>query len=520
MPDTKDAGRDVVVSEACSLHTTGGRWVLAAAVLASSAAFMWSAVGVALPSIQSYFNTQVAGLQWIFNANLLALSSLILLGGSLGDRFGRKRVFIAGIIIFTLGAVLSGLAGTVGLLITFQAMQGAGAALMVPQPLAIINACFPENERGQAIGLWAGLSGGIAALGPSLGGWLIDTISWRAAFFMPVPVLLVAIVVTARRVPEARKAVTGGLDWGGTVFMLAGLAGLTYGFIGAPVYGWSAAPVLLGLIGGAVALAIFVLVESKAAAPLVPFRIFKEPLVGGANIFTLLLYFALNGLFFFSILNLQQVQGYSATIAGLAILPPTVIITFLAGPAGALADRIGPRRQMIFGPLVVAAGMIILALGGPDAGYFTVFFPGLVLFGLGMAAVIAPLTKSALAVGPDLSGTASGVNNAVARVAAVMAVAVLGAVILATFSDRLNETIGATDLSGAEKIEITGQANRLGGIVLPVSLDATGRQAARQAIDASFVHGYRWVMGVCAGLAAASSLVAFFTIRRRPGAKE
>jgi EmrB/QacA subfamily drug resistance transporter len=490
--------------------------VLAAAVLASSAAFMWGAVAVALPAIQSHFNIRVAGLQWVVNANLLALSSLILLGGSLGDQFGRKKVFILGMALFALGAVTSGLAGTVGLLIAFQAVQGAGAALMVPQPLAIINACFPENERGQAIGLWAGFSGGIAALGPSLGGWLIDTISWRAAFFLPVPVLLVAIAVTARHVPEARKVVTGGLDWGGTFFILAGLAGITYGFISAPVYGWGAAIVLAGLAGGAVALGLFVLVESRVARPLVPFSIFKTPLVSGANIFTFLLYFALNGLFFFTILNLQQVQGYSATLAGLSILPPTVIITFLAGPAGALADRIGPRRQMMFGPLAVAAGMIVLALGGPDAGYFRTFFPGLVLFGLGMAAVIAPLTKSALAVTPALSGTASGINNAVARVAAVIAVAVLGAVILAAFSARLDETIAASGLSAPQQAGITGQADKLGGITLPDTLDGAARQAARQVIDESFVHGYRWVMGVCAGLAVASSAVAFFTIHRTP----
>jgi EmrB/QacA subfamily drug resistance transporter len=515
VPDTNDAGQEVIVATECSLHTAGGRWVLAAAVLAISAAFMWSAVGVALPAIQSYFNTRVAGLQWVFNANLLALSSLILLGGSLGDHYGRRRVFILGMGLFAVGAVLSGLAPTLGLLITCQALQGIGAALMVPQPLAIINACFPENERGQAIGLWAGLAGGIAALGPSLGGWLIDTISWRAAFFMPVPVLVIAIAVTARHVPEARQHFSGGLDWGGTVLMLAGLAGVTYAFIGAPVYGWGSGVILAALAGGAVALGLFVLVESRAARPLVPFSIFRQPLVSGANIFTLLLYFALNGLIFFTILNLQQVQGYSATVAGLAILPPTVIITFLAGPAGALADRIGPRRQMVFGPLVVAAGMTILALGGPDAGYWRTFFPGLVLFGLGMAAVIAPLTKSALAVGPALSGTASGVNNAVARVAAVMAVAVLGAVILSTFSARLDEEIAGAGLSDAQQAAITGQADRLGGITLPDDLDGAGRQSARRAIDVSFVHGYRWVMGTCAGLAAASALVAFLTIHGR-----
>ena len=227
-------------------------------------------------------------------------------------------------------------------------------------------------------------------------------------------------------------------------------------------------------------MAIFILVETRIARPLVSFEIFKAPLVSGANIFTLLLYFALNGLFYFTILNLEQAQGYSATRAGLSILPPTVIITFLAGPAGALADRIGPRRQMVFGPLVVAAGMIVLALGGTGGHYFRTFFPGLVLFGLGMAAVIAPLTKSALAVVPGLSGTASGVNNAVARVAAVMAVAILGTVILAAFSGRLSETIGASGLTAPQKVEIIDQSSKLGGITLPAtSTRRSGRPPRR-----------------------------------------
>jgi EmrB/QacA subfamily drug resistance transporter len=499
----------------CSLRSAGGRWVLAATVLASSAVFMWSAVGVALPSIQAYFNTDVAGIQWVINANLLALSSLLLLGGSLGDHFGRKRIFILGLIIIAVGAVLSGLAGTSGLLIAFQALQGAGGALMVPQPLAIINACFPEKERGQAIGLWAGIAGGIAAVGPSLGGWLIDTISWRAAFFLPVPIILAAIAVTALKVPETRRAAAAGLDWRGPIFILLGLAGLSYGFIEAPVNGWAAPNVLAGLAGGAVSLAVFVLVETRVDRPLVPFGMFKTPLVGGANAFTLLLYFALNGLFYFTILNLQQAQGYSATLAGLGILPPTVIITFLAGPAGALADRVGPRRQMVFGPLVVAAGMVVLALGGTGGHYFRTFFPGLVLFGLGMAAVIAPLTKSALAVTPGLSGTASGVNNAVARVAAVMAVATLGTVILAAFPVRLSQTIADSGLTAPQQAAILDQSDKLGGIVLPEGLDVPERQAAAQAIDAAFVYGYRWVMGVCAGLALASAAVAYFTIRPR-----
>jgi EmrB/QacA subfamily drug resistance transporter len=509
-------GTGIAAAQVCSLKEAGGRWTLAATVLASSAAFLWNGVGVALPTIQSYFNTGVAGLQWVVNANLLALASLLMLGGSLGDYLGRKRVFILGIAIYTLGTVLSGLAGTVGLLIGFQAVQGIGAGLMIPQALAIINACFPEKERGQVIGLWAGLAGGIAALGPSLGGWLIDNISWRAVFFLPVPFTISAIVLTALHIPETPRASFRGLDWRGAILMLASLGGITYGFIGAPVYGWSGTFVLAGLAAGAVALGLFILVESRSPRPLVPFRIFRQPLVTGANICTFMVYFGLNGLFYFTILNLQQVQGLSATAAGLAILPPTVIITFLAGPAGALGDRIGPRWQLIFGPVLVAAGMVVLTLAGPDADYFRVFFPGLVLFGLGMASFIAPVTKSALAVTPELSGTASGVNNAVARVAAVMAVAVLGAVILSTFSTRLNATIEASGLTAPQKAAVIDQSSKLGGITLPDTLDEAGRREVRQAVGVSFIYGYRWVMGICAGLALAAALAAFFAIRGMP----
>jgi EmrB/QacA subfamily drug resistance transporter len=497
----------------CSLHEAGGRRVLAATVTASAGAFLLNGVGVALPTIQSRFNTQVAGLQWVVNANLLALASLIMLGGILGDRFGRKRVFILGMGIFCLGALLSGLAATLPLLIAFQAVQGVGAGLTIPQSLAIISACFPENERGQAIGLWAGLAGAIAALGPSLGGWLVDTLSWRAVFFLPVPFVAASILITAAYIPETRRSILGKLDWRGAVLLLAGLGGLSYGFIDVPQSGWDAVPVLAGLGAGVLALALFVLVESRAAAPLMPFGIFRVPLVSGANVITFLVYFGLNGLFYFTILNLQQVQGYSATVAGLAILPPTVIITFLAGPAGALADRIGLRMQMIMGPLLVAAGAALLASGSLDAGYFRGFFPGLVLFGLGMAILIAPVTKSALAVATHLSGTASGVNNAVGRVAGVMAIAVLGVVILSTFSTHLGSSLDGSGLDGATKTTITSQANKLGGITLPDGLDEAERLAARRAIDGSFIYGYRWVMGVCAGLALAGATVAFFTIR-------
>jgi EmrB/QacA subfamily drug resistance transporter len=501
----------------CSLRSITGRWILAATLVASGAAFlMGTAVAVALPSIQQFFDSYITGIQWVVNAQLLTLAALLLVGGSLGDRFGRKKIFILGMTIFVSGAILSGLAGSIVLLITFQAIQGIGAALMIPQSLAIINAGFAENERGKVIGLWAGLSGGIAALGPWVGGWLVESFSWRAVFFMVVPFIALALVITVMAVPESRNQAARKLDWRGTVLIFLGLLGIAYGLISGPVAGWDNLIVLIGLIGGPIAFATFMITELRQKEPLVPLHIFKNPLVAGANTVTLFLYFALNGVIFFLVLNLQQVQKYSPTAAGLALLPPIVIITIFAGPAGALADKIGPRRQMILGPVVVAVGISLLIIGGTEVNYFLQFLPGLILFGAGMALTIAPLTKSALMVAPQFSGSASGANNAISRIAALMAVAVLGVVIVSTFTVRLNDTLAASTLTVEEQQYIISQSDKLGGIVIPESFDKDSRIQARDAINRSFVSGFRWAIGLSAALALVGAAISFFTIRRPP----
>ena len=301
----------VSVETGCSLRSATGRRILAATLVASGAAFLiGTAVAVAVPSIQTFFDSSIAGIQWVINAQLLTLAALLLVGGSLGDRFGRKKIFILGMTIFGGGAILSGLAGSIGLLITFQAVQGIGAALMIPQSLAIINACFAEKERGKVIGLWAGLSGGIAALGPWVGGWLVESFSWRAVFFMVVPFIALALFITAMAVPENRNQAARKLDWQGTMLIFIGLLGIAYGLITGPVAGWDNLFVLIGLIGGPIVFALFIITELRQKEPLVPLHIFKNPLVAGANTVTLFLYFALNGVIFFLVLNLQQVQGF------------------------------------------------------------------------------------------------------------------------------------------------------------------------------------------------------------------
>jgi EmrB/QacA subfamily drug resistance transporter len=477
---------------------------------------MGTAVIVALPTIQIHFSTTITGIQWVVNAHLLSLAALLLIGGSLGDHFGRKRIFISGIAIFATGAILSGLSRTIGQLIAFQALQGMGSALMIPQSLAIINACFAENQRGRAIGLWAGLSGGIAALGPLLGGWLVETFSWQAVFFMAVPLSILVVTAAAIFIPESRDPGARKLDWWGTLFIFLGLLGIAYGLISGPVAGWHRIFILTSLFGGVVATILFVLIELRRPEPLVPLHIFRNPLVAGANAVTFFLYFALNGVFFFLILNLQQIQGYSPVRAGMGLLPPIVLITFLAGPAGALADRIGPRLQMVLGPLIVASGIALLTISGTEASYFVHFLPGLILFGLGMALVIAPLTKSALFVEPQFSGSASGVNNSVSRMAALMAVAVLGAITISTFAIQLKDAISASSLTQEEQRQILSQSDKLGGIVIPDTFDETARMLARKAIRESFVYGFRWAMTINAALALIGAAVSLVTIHGPP----
>ncbi len=496
-----------------SLGSARGRGILAATILASGAAFLLgSAVNVALPTIQSSFHSELSVLQWVVNAQLLTLAALLPIGGSLGDRFGRKRVFLIGMAVFAFAGILSGLQRAPIGLIVCQAVLGVGAALMVPQSLAIINVSFAEGRRGQAIGLWAGLSGAISALGPWLGGWLVQTFSWPSVFFMAAAVGVVAFVITLFLVPNSRNPVARGLDWAGTVCLLAGLFGIAYGLISGPA-GWTRPAVLVSLLGGVAALALFLWVEARQREPLVPLHIFRNPLVSGANLVTLLLYCALNGATIFPVLNLQQVQGYSPSAAGLALLPVIVLITFLSGPAGSLADKFGPRLQMIAGPLLVAAGAGLLAVGGTSIHYVRDFLPGAVLIGLGMALVIAPLTKSALNVTPELSGAASGVNNAAARVAALLAVAVLGVIMLSAFGARLPGVLAGTGLSPPEQQQILDQSSKLGGIVVPDTFSAAAREMTKQAIAQSFVYAFRWVMLTCAVLAFGAAMVSTVLIR-------
>ena len=419
------------MSRAAVLSPAHRRWILAATVLGSSLTFIdGSALGVALPSIQRDLGAGPAAAQWITNAYMLTLGALVLIGGAAGDRFGRRRVFIVGVVLFALASVACGLAPTVQLLIAGRAVQGVGAALLTPGALALIGATFPPEARGKAFGTWAGAGALAGMIGPLVGGWLADHADWRLIFWINVPLAAATIALTLRVTPESRDAGAKGLDWLGAALATAGLSALTWALTAAPDLGFSHPAILGGLIGGAVVLVGFIVAEWREAHPMMPPELFASPVFSGINLMTLLLYFALGGAMFFLPYDLIRVQGFSATAAGAAMLPFAVIMGLFSGPAGRLADRFGPRLNLTLGPVLAGAGLALLALPGPGAGFVDGPLAGVTLLACGLTLAVGPLTAAVMgAVEPSHTGVASGVNNAVARIAGLLAVAGLGVIL-------------------------------------------------------------------------------------------
>lgn len=405
-----------------------GRWVLFATVLGSGMTFVdATVVNIALPHLGHDLHAGAAELQWTVNGYTLSLASLILLGGSLGDRFGRRRVFLIGVVWFAVASLLCGLAPSIGVLIAARIVQGVGGALLTPGSLAIIESSFHPDDRPRAIGAWSGLGGIAGALGPFLGGWLVQAASWRWVFLINAPLALLVVVAGARHIPETRdpRAVRG-FDVAGVVTAAAALAGLTYGFTAWPDKGGGSPQVLLSLGVGVVALAAFVVVERRSPHPMLPLEIFRSRPFTAANLVTFAVYAALSGVFFLVVLDLQVVAGFSPPAAGTAMLPVTVLMLLLSARSGALAGRIGPRIPMTAGPVVCAVALVLLSRVGAHASYPTDVLPGVIIFGLGLSLTVAPLTSTALgALDEHHAGIASGVNNAVARAAGLLAVAVL-----------------------------------------------------------------------------------------------
>jgi len=404
-----------------------GRWVLLATVLGSSLAMLdATVVNVALRKIGTDLNSDLAGLQWTLNGYTLTLASFILLGGSLGDRLGRRRIFVIGTVWFALASALCGLAPNIEFLVVGRALQGVGGALLTPGSLAIISASFVPADRSRAIGAWSGLGGIAGAIGPFVGGWLIAVGSWRLVFLVNLPLAALVVVVALRHVPESYDpTATHRLDLSGAALAALGLAGLTYASIAAGEHGASAATLLTGALG-LLALAAFVVVERRSTHPLIPPGLFAARQFTAANVVTFAVYAALGAVFFLLVLDLQVVGGFSPIVAGSSLLPVTAIMLLLSARSGALAQRIGPRLQMTVGPLVAAAGLLLALRVGPGASYLTDVVPAVLLFGLGLAILVAPLTAAVLAAAPaEHAGVASGVNNAVARAGSLLAVALL-----------------------------------------------------------------------------------------------
>src|SRR5499426_3625273 len=449
-------------------------WILTATILASSMAFIdGTVVNVALGALQREFDATLVGVQWVVEAYALFLASLVLVGGSLGDLYGRRRVFALGIAIFAVASVACGLSRDIDELILARAAQGIGAALLVPGSLALISASFPENERGRAIGTWSGMSAITAAAGPVIGGWLIEHASWRWAFFLNLPLAAVTLAIIFWHVPESRAEIrTRRLDWLGAFLVTAGLGLIVFALLESSSYGWGSGRVIGGLVVGTVSLVLFILVESRSAAPILPLKLFRIRNFTGANLLTLFLYAALGGAMFFLPLNLIQVQGYSATAAGAALLPFILLFSFLSRWAGGLVERWGPKKPLVIGPLIVGLAFVLLALPGQGGSYWTTFFPGVVLLGLGMATSVAPLTTAVMtSLSADRAGVASGANNAVSRVAALLAIAIFGVVMLHAFNSALDRRFDSLELSPEARHLLDNDRAKLGAMEPPSILE-------------------------------------------------
>ncbi len=497
-------------------------WTLAATILGSSLSFIdGTVVNVALPTMQRDLRATGAEVQWVVEAYALFLAALILVGGSLGDRLGRRLVYAVGIGVFALASVWCGLAPNVTWLIIGRAVQGVGGALLVPGSLAIISASFDGARRGKAIGTWSGFTTVTSALGPVLGGWLVQNASWRWVFFINIPLAALTLALVFWHVPESRdEGEKGRLDVVGALLVTVGLGALVYGLIEWGATSNLGSPVVLGgLAVGVAALALFLLAEGRERNPMMPLSLFRSRTFSGANALTLLLYGGLGGVLYFLPFNLQQVQGYSATAAGASLLPFTVVVFALSRWTGGLVGRVGGRIPLTVGPLIVAAGFALFARPDLGGSYWTTYFPAVLVMSVGMALVIAPLTTTVMgAVEQSHSGLASGVNNAVSRTAGLLAIAVLGIAVAGSFNNSLDSRLSALKTSPAVTSGIDGQRGKLAGVQIPAGVGARERATLRRAVDESYVSGFRLAMLIAAGLAVVSAAIAFFFLGGKSGA--
>jgi EmrB/QacA subfamily drug resistance transporter len=486
---------------------------LVATIIGSSLAFIDSTViNIALPALQADLNATVFDVQWVVEIYVLFMAALILVGGALGDRYGRRLIYAIGVALFAVSSLWCGLAASIGQLIVARALQGIGAALLVPGSLAIINATFDIADRGQAIGTWSGFAALTTALGPVVGGWFIEHVSWRWVFFLNTPLAAIVLVILFWHVPESRNRKNKtGLDWLGAALATIGLGGVVYGLIESSRLGFLHPLVVGASVGGIIALVGFAIVEARVSSPMLPLHLFRSRTFSGANLLTFSLYGGLGVLLFFLPFNLIQVQGYSAIATGAAFLPFVLAVFLFSRWAGRLADSHGVRPLLVAGTTITTIGFVLFMLPGVGGSYWLTFFPGVVTLGLGMAVCIPPLTTAAIAsVDIAHSGIASGVNNAVSRVAGLLAIAVLGIVVLVVFNVSLDSSLAWLNVPPDVQTVLDAERVKLAGAKLPETMDPALKETVALAIKESFVAGFRVAMLVGAGLSFISILVAAF----------
>ncbi|MXV52978.1 DHA2 family efflux MFS transporter permease subunit [Pedobacter sp. HMF7647] len=507
--------------ETLSLSSSKGKWLMASTILASSMAFIdGTALNVVLPALQKSLNATGADLFWILNAYLLMLASLILIGGSLGDKLGRKKIFMIGILIFIAGSVACGFSSTVFMLILCRVVQGIGGALMIPGSLSLISSTITGKERGKAIGTWSSATTVVTIGGPILGGALADAGLWRYIFFINVPIGIVALAILFFKVDENRDNDSdSSIDFLGAIAIVLGLAALTFGFLRMPSVGISNWQVYSTLVLGLFLLVIFIIIERKSKYPMMPLTLFKNQTFTGANLLTFFLYAGLGAGMLFLSLNLVQAQAYSQLQSGLTFLPFTILMILLARISGGLADKYGPRLFLITGPAIAGCGLLWLSFVKQTSGpqdYWSTFFPGILTFGLGMSLTVAPLTTAVMGSAEDhFSGTASGVNNAMTRISNVFANAIFGALAVLFFTAALQKDLDKTSFSSVQKEEILIQAVNLGNAKVPDTINKKWKNSVEQSLKDGFITSYGYLMKLAASLAFLASLMAVVFIRNK-----